>query len=250
MSKEKIAKLIAELTALHYTPKALRERLLFGILEMVSADAPCSVIHITDFFSAGGKYIGAEHTKRSMVTKYLYDQWVKHLKRGDSIIERGLFHKSRAKRWGIATLGELVTEEEWKNSPLYKLALIAGTGDMAYLWIRCASDELWVICLRRRKDDPKFKPEECELLSEFGFWFGAMRQSWYISGLNILTETEHRVVHELASGKTQKVCAEALIMAKDTFETHLKNIRRKLEVEASWGILTELAERTNRAMEE
>jgi DNA-binding CsgD family transcriptional regulator len=248
-----IGSLIDELLDLRYTPHILQDRMLKGLIKLVDVKGPSSIVRLTGFFSEGGRFVQAAHTNHLQIAKPILDRWYRHIKSQDSPIEKGLFRaysQNPNVKVGFGRSNDLLDEEMWQSSSLFAwLAKKAVIGDMGYLWIRCAKDDLWVLCLRRWKNENDFSPYECEVLKEFGFIFSSLRRKWYLSGLEQLTRKEQEVVRELATRKPHRVGAANLFISQKTFDRHIENICAKLSVAKSWEIIPKLEELTQREFE-
>jgi len=213
-------------------------KLLDGLMELVGAHGPCTIMQLDRFLSEGGRLLGAEH--RNEPEPQLLDRRNRHIKSGSSLIEKAIYRCSHTQDIGFARLGELVPRSIWLRSPLAEFAKEAGVGDMAYLWMRCSRSEVWAVCLRQMTSEPAFSQRESSLLELFGNLFSGMRRAWYLEPLQKLTVREREVVRQLSDGRSAKQGAAALNMEKRTYETHLYHIRQKLGAETSLEILQKL----------
>lgn len=111
----------------------------------------------------------------------------------------------------------------------------------------CSNSDLWVVCIRRTKDEPKFTQHEYDLLQEFGSHFWKFRHFWYAPNMDQLTKREQDIVRLLASGLSPKQIAKELKMSRRTVETHLTNARSKLRVNSSVELLLAVLPRFDEA---
>lgn len=242
--KEQVGKLITELLALRFDQQSLMDRMLDGTIEMIPTEGPSSLLQCTRFFSEfddkgnKGKILKAIHRKKPRIV--IVKLWESFLMHSISDIEERLHALKGNGTYGVARLFDLFTEEEWRKAKVRYVAHLAKIGDMAFLWIRCASDDLWVICLRRKTHEEQFSPRDVAILSELGETFYLLRRYWYLERLKILSEKEQEVVRLLVEGKTGKDAAEILGISPLTYQQHMKNIHKKLGAHNYLDVLRKL----------
>ena len=235
----RLSSLVGELLALKFDPGELRSRLLTGLRDIVPAEGTCSVLQLDRFLSDGGKQIGILHQNNPPPAQI--KEWNEHIKSQTSEIEKRLFALSKqGKSVGFSCIKELFSPEEWQNEPLRLYAKRVSVGDMAYLWVRCSSSELWVVCLRRKESEEDFTARERQLLEEFGVWFGAQRQYWYLEKLNLLSPSQQKVVQQLLRGRTAKEGSKNLQIKLGTFRKHMENIHQRLNAHNGCEVLVNL----------
>lgn len=227
--RESIARLIGELIDYRFYPAVFRSKLLDAFLSLVPVRGPCTVFQLDRFFSEGGKLIDYEH--RNLPHPVIVGLWYRHMRRASSIIERALFRNRGERNVGFGRLRDLLSRKEWESSLLYRrIARRIPVGDIVYLWIRCAPDDLWAVALRRKKDEGDFTPYECELIQEFGDFLYGLRNKWYVEKKQVLTDREQEVASEIEKGRTTKEGAGNLCISPATFDKHVENILRKLKI--------------------
>jgi DNA-binding CsgD family transcriptional regulator len=242
--REKIDTLITELLTLRFDQARLMDRLLDGIIEMIPTDGPSSLLQCNRFFSEidengkKGRILKAVHRNApAWVIVKLWEQYAMH---SHSEIEEALYAKRDSERIGVARLCDLLTEEEWKKTKVRYAAIAAGVHDLSYLWIRCAADDLWILCLRRKTKEPKFSLRDAELLREFGETFYRLRKFWYLEKLRKLSDRELDVIRLLIEGKNATKSAKILQMSPETYRTHMKTIHKKLDAHNALDVLHKL----------
>lgn len=242
--KEKIDSLITELLTLRFDQTRLMERLLNGIIELIPTQGPCSLLKCNRFFSEldekgeKGKILKAIHQNKPRIV--IVKLWESFLMRSISDIEERLHAAKGDGRYGVSRLFDLFTEEEWKNAKIRYVAYIAKVGDMVFLWIRCAQDELWVVCLRRKAKEPSFSLRDVELLREFGDTFYRLRRFWYLEKLRDFSDRELDVIRLLIEGKNATESAKILQISPETYKTHMKAIHKKLNAHNALDVLKKL----------
>lgn len=160
---------------------SVHERILEGFVSLVPCDAPCSILQLNKFYCEGGHIVRYAHTNRT--TRNLWNRmqrlWLQHIKRADSPIERGLFNRSKGNTVGVASLSELVDVSEWQETAEGILCHTFNIGHLAYCWMRCAPEDLWVIALRRYSHEPDFSRAELALMRTAIERLAAARDRWH-----------------------------------------------------------------------
>jgi hypothetical protein len=222
-----LSKFASDLCALRLNPHELRGQLLGGLLGFLPVSGPCTLIRLDQFFSEGGRQIAPPHHVNPPDAEILAI-WDAHIASTASVIEQRLFARKGRMAVGYARLSDLFSQEEWSKSNLYPLAVRAGVGDMAYLWIRCLDSELWAACLRRLVSEPPFTDAELQLLEEFGTQFCGMQQLWYSAEANMLTKRQLECVRYFFRGFPAKAAAKEMGIGLKTYEKHMENARERL----------------------
>jgi DNA-binding CsgD family transcriptional regulator len=227
MGQSSSIKLVTDLTQWRLFPHKLREELLNGLLQLVQAGGPCTLLQLNRFFSEGGKRIGEHHVRRPPRYKLLL--WLPHIRAGQSEIERRIYDNRQSDYYGVSRLYDVFTQEEWRACPQFKIAEKCNVSDIAYVWVRCSANDLWIACLRRSKQEPPFSIEERLLLCEFASEFYELKQFWYKDDLQKLSKREQEVLHHTAAGLTADRVGRLLNISKRTVEAQLTSARRKLQ---------------------
>ncbi len=227
MNQLSSSKMVKDLARWRLFPHKLREELLNGLLQLVPAGGPCTLLQLNRFFSEGGKRIGEHHIRKPPRYKLLL--WLPHIRAGQSEIERRIYENRQSDFFGVSRLGEVFSKDEWQACPLFKVAEKCNVGDIAYVWVRCSTNDLWIACLRRTKQESHFTAEEKLLLSGFASEFYEFRQFWYGEDYQQLSKREQEVVHHTAAGLTADNVGRLLNISKRTVEAQLTSARRKLQ---------------------
>lgn len=244
----RIVTLLTHLYDLSLRRTAIRERILDAAIELVPCRGPCSIFQMNDFYSNGGginfKRTAHRNLPLGAFGNFMVRKWADHVKKKQSIVEKALHLQNSTARVGAGRLDDLVDREEWIRSPDGRLAARFNLGDLAYLWVQCNRSDLWVIALRRYKDEATFSERDKQMLIAFGTVLDHARQSWYVDGLDRLTETEQKVLAAWREhAEADKVVAKRIGMRYRTYKTHLHNIRQKLCVQSTAEAEATLRER-------
>jgi DNA-binding CsgD family transcriptional regulator len=241
-SRAKLAGLAAEMGSAPLQPAALRGRLLDVLLELVPAQGPCSVIQFNRFVTEGGGPVTLPYHNRQPSPEIVAG-WNDHTRKAAAKMEHRLFARKGKRAVGSARLADLIDPNEWPDTPLPSLAKQADLGDMAYLWIRCSDEDLWVVCLRRRSFETAFTDRDFSVLEELGLWFGGTRQSRYVGDQQVLTDRELECVRLRVNGKSAPEAARALGIETKAYEKHLADGRKKLSATGRFELLNKLLDR-------
>jgi hypothetical protein len=165
-----IASLMTDLYDLSFHLKSVHERLLAESLQLIPCRGPCSLLQLTDFYSNGGRVIRYKHTQLpgGQFGEKVLTRWQKHVSRRASPIETALHDNSQNVDVGSAILRDLVDVTTWRKTSEGRLASFSRIGDLGYLWVRCAQEDLWVLALRRHVDEPPFVDRDRQVLEVLG----------------------------------------------------------------------------------
>lgn len=216
---------ITQLAFWRLYPHRLREELLQALLELATAQGPCTLLQLNRFFSEGGKRIKEHHVRRP--PRYRFLLWLPHIRAGQSEIERRIYQRRTSEHYGVSRLCDVFTPEEWQECVLSKIAEKCNVGDIVYVWIRCAPDDLWIACLRRTRQQPQFSTGDGATLSQFAHELHSLKRFWYEDNLQKLSKREQQVLHLTAQGLTASQVAAELNVSKRTVEAQLFSVRKK-----------------------
>lgn len=213
-----------------WTPKQQKQKLLQLLADDISCKGPCSLIQATNFFSNGGSYKDSVHIQVRAIDIRPQVQWRQALKDGKSVVEKALARQARSITPGAARLGNLLTESEFVDSQMGRLAKRIKMRDSAYLWFRCDTEDLWVVCLRRREKENDFTDSEVQRLQAIALDLNDSLRRWYVPAIQKLTQAEVRVAKLVACGATDEQIQFELSISRHTVISHVKSIRHKLNL--------------------
>ena len=121
------------------------------------------------------------------------------------------------------------TDTLWQKSMYYMLSQAIGVPYLSYLWLRLTSDDLWVFCLRRKKEEDNFTDWEREFIYTFGLVAYGARESWYIPGLRKLTDRQQLALYMYAKKLSAKQAALEMNIEVTTYNYYLQEARLRLQ---------------------
>lgn len=227
------------LLPLQNNPAFFRKIALREIVKLFSFKGYCSVLAMTRWFSEenkkgkGGVVIDFYHTGNP--PSWLQAGWKWHIESGDSIIEKAIYRNYRDTPIGFVTRNELIDKKTLDKQSLLTnvvgwLARAAGVKEMGYLWVHINENDFLVFCLRKKRYEQIFTPQERMLLIAFGREISFMRKVWYKQLSESLTEREIQVFDYKCQGIERKEIAKRLSVSINTVKKDLKDIYDKLLV--------------------
>jgi DNA-binding CsgD family transcriptional regulator len=230
-----VAELLGGLTKVLDNPYLLRRQALEGMVNLLSIRGYCTVLWMNRFFSKldrkGNKGRVYHHYHANNPPAWLERLWELHIRQSSSIIEDAIYERYSDVEVGFATRAELVDPDSFRQNIVGALARRAHIGDMGYLWVQAAKNDMWVFCLRKKRHEPDFTVGERVLVRVIGGRLLEMRRNWHLRSHAPLTEREMEVFDLRCRGLTVGGIAEALNLSYETVKHHIKKIRNKLKDE-------------------
>lgn len=244
--QRKIQVLIGELVKLKFDQESQRMELFLGLLKILPVEGPSTILQLDRFFSELYKGTRGKphwHYHHNEPTEWFKRYiWKRITYKSKSNIEKTLYRLRGDGDFNAARLVELETVKDWKWIPqLFFIKITLNITDLAYLWIRCSSNDLWVICLRRLSSESNFSKKELAILYTLGSCLSNFKQTWYLQKIQgLLTETERKVVVLISRKKSRREAAQELNISLNTYNEHIKKIMGKLDAHKYAEILSKL----------
>lgn len=245
----KVGQLVSNLTPERFLHRDARRAMLEGLLKHVPCQGPCSALQLNRFFSDTQKHKGkpqkgqvigqchinaeAFHTEMPDGTHVFHGMgkvWADKIMASLSDIEQQLYRLKGSEHVYYITREDLFpTDTLWQKSMYYMLSQAIGVPYLSYLWLRLTSDDLWVFCLRRKKEEDNFTDWEREFIYTFGLVAYGARESWYIPGLRKLTDRQQLALYMYAKKLSAKQAALEMNIEVTTYNYYLQEARLRLQ---------------------
>lgn len=217
--------------------------------KMTRASGPTTFLRMSDFFCEGGDVFGKirHFNLDNTVYKKLEPLWNVHIKNACAPIDTAiaLIHKESNNLSGFFVASpEMVQDYINSNIPsIYRrfvsLLLKSRVSSLGYLWIKHQETKhIWVICLRKTKNDEPFTDYEKKLMLNLAQSLVGASHYWYLPILDLMDKSTGRgqdffserqtlMLHYLSHHLTRVECADRLCVSANAVDKYCEDIYRK-----------------------
>ena len=217
-------------------PHLFRKIALEKIVKILSIKGYSTILWMNRFYSKvkrngqRGKVYG-EPIHINNPPNWLKKLYKTYIEKSDSIIEQEVYRRFPNEDLGFVVLHELLDKDLVMRDRLGWLARRAGIGEMSYLWLNITENDMWVFCLRKFIDEPKFTERDALIAKAIGEKILDIRRKWWLQEtIKPLSERELEVFDlYCCQGLTKVEVAEMLRISDETVKSHVINYRNKMK---------------------